>query len=452
MGLSSVLNSERQRGALSAACVLAFACSGTKPANNREDSPLRGDTPLLSSADGIATALQAGQLYVNNREYRRQAMANSLIETDNGYARLRLKSYAQEEHWEQLPILNLPAAQYRVPSEPIGQLEPLNLQEFSWEHAEVLALGRKAFETWPIQRRASLEQDFARGSLLPGGLPGRPPAGAVERHGLWSDSRGALGGLVRVQYPDGTTGLSLSCSSCHSLPDDSGNLQYGLPSNIVVGGPATQSDAAWSVGAVDVTPDGTDNPVAIADLRVTRWQTRLHHTGNVGNSLVALAVRIESLLITSVANAARPPRKVSFALAYFLWNLGEQTAERAASSSQWSTPTTEGASLFAQDCASCHWRPQGAGDWISLSELDSNQAAANSSTRGTGGYRVPALLGLFDRRLGHQGLALNLEQWLVPNAETGHLGHPRQLNYSAAQLEQLAQYLRQEFALQERSL
>ena len=71
-------------------------------------------------------------------------------------------------------------------------------------------------------------------------------------------------------------------------------------------------------GTVDVTSDDADNPVSITDLRPIRYQKYLHHTGMIHNSLPALAVRIETLAITSSSESVRPPRKIAAALALYL--------------------------------------------------------------------------------------------------------------------------------------
>ena len=61
--------------------------------------------------------------------------------------------------------------------------------------------------------------------------------------------------------------------------------------------------------------------VAISDLRPVRSEHYLHHDATVRNGLVELAIRIETLIITSNKLALRPPRKLVFALALYLWEL-----------------------------------------------------------------------------------------------------------------------------------
>jgi hypothetical protein len=173
--------------------------------------------------------------------------------------------------------------------------------------------------------------------------------------------------------------------------------------------------ASWGQGHLDVTADARDNPVAIPDLRATRHQQRLHHTGNLYGGLEALAVRTETLLITARENVVRPPREVAFALAYYVWSLGDGRPSREL------TPSA----LFRTSCGRCHSGSTGAGGIISAAEVGTDEAAAESPIRGTGGYRAPTLRDVSQRaRLTHLGWALTLEEFFAPERLTAHPGHP----------------------------
>jgi hypothetical protein len=172
---------------------------------------------------------------------------------------------------------------------------------------------------------------------------------------------------------------------------------------------------SWGAGHVDVTADGRDNPVAVPDLRATRHQQRLHHTGNLYGGLDALAVRTETLLITARENLVRPPREVAFALAYYVWSLGKPEP----------LPRPAPSALFRQRCGHCHSEATGAGGLISVLEVGTDPAASESPLRGTGGYRAPSLYRVSQRtRLTHLGWTLSLAQFFAPERLSRQPGHP----------------------------
>src|SRR5690606_25789129 len=173
---------------------------------------------------------------------------------------------------------------------------------------------------------------------------------------------------------------------------------------------------------VDVTADGLTNPVAIADLRVTRVQRRLHHTGNLRNSLLALGVRVETLLITNQHGAVRPPRALAFALAVYIWSLGTDLVSNSVGLRQAEPLHPEGARVFQTRCASCHAGVWGEGEWASIAAVGTEPLVAESIARGTGGYRVPALLGFHERPRGHEALTVTVATWLngTPPSTSGH--------------------------------
>jgi hypothetical protein len=157
--------------------------------------------------------------------------------------------------------------------------------------------------------------------------------------------------------------------------------------------------------------------VAAPDLRATRFQRRLHHAGDLRNSLEALAVRTETLLITARADVVRPPREVAFAIAYYVWSLG---APRPAAS-----PAPAPSATFAAACGGCHSGATGAGDLVTDVEVGTDGAATASWARGTGGYRVPSLYGVSARpRLTHLGWPIGLRAFLDPTRAERLPGHP----------------------------
>jgi hypothetical protein len=373
-------------GALGAALALGLACRRA---------------PEL----GVDAELEIGRRFVREREYRRGALEGSLT-TNDGDARKRLAHYAVESGWEALPVLNPEVAPVVDGQRP--ELRRAWSGQVAWNQRALLELGRRAFEEWPAQRAPAFV------SLL--GSSSQPRSLERERLasvGAWVDDRGRVAGLVWTRYADGTLEPALSCASCHARPDAAGHLVHGIASDLDLGALVGED---WGPGRVDVAVDGLDNPVAMPDLRATRHQRRLHHAGDLRNSLEALAVRTETLLITARADVVRPPREVAFAIAYYVWSLG---AQRAAVS-----PVPPPSATFMAACAGCHSGPTGAGELISDVEVGTDGAATASPARGTGGYRVPSLYGVSTRpRLTHLGWPIGLSALLDPSRSRRWAGH-----------------------------
>lgn len=366
--------------------------------------------------------LRVGQRFVSELSFRRAALEQSLAVTTNGEAQLRLEQYGRAGGWETLPVLNAELAP--VTTGPAQPLERLWTGGITWSEAALLELGRRAFEEWPAQRAPQLRPVLAatEGAAL--------DRRRVDAAGAWVDDRRRVGGFVWVRYPDGTTEPALSCASCHARPDAAGRLRHGPAADFDLGALVGQG---WGKGHVDVTADARDNPVAIPDLRAARHQQRLHHSGNLFNSLEALAVRTETLLITARDDVVRPPRELAFALAYYVWSLGKLAA-----------PAPQPSPLFRDSCGRCHSGLTGAGGLISAAELGIDSAATESALRGTGGYRVPSLYGVSQRtRLTHLGWSLTLEQFFEPGRLEEHPGHAFGLELSAERRRALVQELRQ---------
>ncbi len=373
--------------------------------------------PTTESAE-----LATGRRFVAERSFRRAALEQSLAITTNGEARLRLEQYGTDGGWEALPVLSVELAPATLAqAQPLARLWTGSIP---WSEQALLELGRRAFEEWPAQRAPRLR------SVLGAGQGAAIDRRRVEATGAWLDDRGRVGGFVWARYPDGTTEPALTCASCHARPDAQGRLHHGPASDFDLGALVGEG---WGRGHVDVTADGRDNPVAIPDLRATRHQRRLHHSGNLHVSLEALAVRTETLLITARENLVRPPRELAFALAYYVWRLGERGA-----------PAPEPSVLFRDSCGRCHSGSTGAGGLVPVAELGIDAAATESSLRGTGGYRVPSLHAVSQRsRLTHLGWALTLEQFFDPARLRTYAGHPFGLELEPEQRRSLVRELAQ---------
>jgi mono/diheme cytochrome c family protein len=180
-----------------------------------------------------------------------------------------------------------------------------------------------------------------------------------------------------------------------------------------------------------VTADGIDNPVAITDLRPVRYQQNLHHAATLHNDPLALAVRIETLIITSHGESVRPPRKIAAALAVYLLSLAPTTP----------LPEGDGAVIFARECGSCHAGEAASGPPVPLAAVGTDSAVGASPDRGTGRYRVPSLRAVGDRRrMFASGDIADLDALLAP--ERAVVGHRYGLTLDAKDRAALRVYLR----------
>lgn len=385
---------------------LTAACS-SRPENDAYSREPDACTPANCALDEAAIRADA-MTFLTDVAARREALEASLLHTANTYARERLTSYAIGSEWEALPIFDAPTATLHVAAHTVAtkgdhqtwQARTTTHAEWpDWSLDDWRAAGRVAFFGYPAQRLPMLEAVVR---------PGESASAQLATFGLWLADDGTLAGLVSTLYADGTEAVAATCATCHARPNPDGRLVLGAPSHLDIGSVAEP----WGPGRVDVTADSVTNPVAIADLRATRVQRRLHHTGNLQNSLLALAIRVETLLITNYNGAVRPPRELTFALAVYIWSLGANLASNSVGLHQAEALRPEGARVFRARCASCHAGIWGEGEWVAVAAVGAEPLVAESPARGTGGYRVPALLGFHERPRGHEALTVSLETWL----------------------------------------
>jgi mono/diheme cytochrome c family protein len=198
----------------------------------------------------------------------------------------------------------------------------------------------------------------------------------------------------------------------------------------------------WGAGQVDVTADGVSNPQAIPDLRAIRYQRYLNATGGVTNSLPALAVRIETLIITSHAGLVRPPREVSLALAWYLWNLEPATEELVSQVA--SEQRLAGRAVYERECARCHGDGVTTAGLVPLLDVGTDSLAGESPERGTGMWRVPTLVGVSGRsQWFHTGVQGNLSDVFSQSRLQQHPGHVFGTRLSAEDRDALLVWLRQ---------
>lgn len=374
--------------------------------------------------------------FLHDRALRRAALEASLAKPHGTYATDRLARYAtgDAQSWDRLPAWN---------PEVTSILERAGVvrDEGTWsalaitpaarrgDEAALRALGARAFSRYPAQAAA-----FDVGALTPA---------RRRATGLWIDAQGQLAGLVRARHADGSTAVAMTCATCHAQPDprpqertqvrdgSNGSITPGLPNDaldlgallvdaplvppLVRDEPAEARFLAWGPGRVDVTTGSGIDPLHIPDLRAVRFERHLQQSGAVvQRDVTSLAVRIETLLITSHGEAIRPPREVAVGLALYLWSLGD-----ALPKPEW---TSRGAQLFERTCGKCHEGDGLAGDLVPASKVRTDPRAARSPERGTGAYRATSLRGLGARgRLMHDASVRGLDDLLDPASP--RLGH-----------------------------
>jgi mono/diheme cytochrome c family protein len=420
--------------------------------------------------DDLGPSVPELRRFVENRAFRRAVLEASLVEPNNGYSRLRLDRYALADGWDTLPIWNPPVraatlgdvgafadGPFRASSPEEGTLAALvalsaNEESSAYSRGELVELGRRAFEEWPVQL------DSATGSLM-------ESIELVREYGLWVDDRERVGGLVRVALADGTERFAVTCATCHARADeaangDDGALTHGATNDSFDFGHAKYREAReagkpedgrllelqeWGPGQVDVTADDTLNATAITDLRAVRYHTHLHWAGTIKNSVAALAVRIDTLLITSSGSVVRAPRQVAYALAAYLWSLGEGGGEGGGESGEpvASDSDSGGKALFDDHCSDCHRADGTTAEPVALEEIGTDRAVGLSPERTTGAYRVPSLWGVGDRRqFMHDGKIRSLEAMFDPARLDEIPGHEYGLELSSSERTALLRYVR----------
>jgi cytochrome c553 len=392
-------------------------------------------TPVVDTPSGIEFATR----FVGERAFRRESLVEAVVNPLNGYSALRLSKYATEDGagatgWDARD-------EYHPLVRPLAANGSSEAAEPVWDgrtpstEAEWLALGRRAFELWPV------ELDDVVGRFA------QDDAARTE-YGMWVDDRGRVAGLVMARTADGGEHAAWTCSSCHARPGADGALIYGAPAYLLDRGAmaALAPDGSrpvswsWGPGVLDVTADGEDDPTAILDLRATAHQSHLHWEATLRNGLPALAVRIESLIIENASEGLRPPHEVAAALALFVQSLGD-----AANSSQESSnrgDTNRGADVFDVHCSGCHHADGSTGSPVSAAVVGTDPRAANSPMRGNGVYRVPSLWDVSDRGLLlHDGSIRDLAAFLDPARASTQPGHPFGLDLNAGDRESLIAFL-----------
>ena len=354
--------------------------------------------------------------YLAEPAFRRAVLQDSLVSKDNLYARRRLASY-REDGWDTLPEWNPEVSLVREGR----SFAALRFTRGETREAALLELGKRAFSTYPLQ-----VVPYVSGAL--------ERSDAESRYGLASHE-GRRGELVFVKSAGGRALPAYTCATCHAA-EVGGEWRSGVPNRelrvdllLADAGVRTPS---WGPGRVDVTADEVDNPTAIPDLRPTRFQEQLHRAGTVKNSLVGLAIRLETLAITSLDERARPPREVALGLALYVWSLGERLAP--------APRALRGGEVFSRTCGGCHRGEALSGPAVPYALVGGAPAIFESPERGTGTARVPSLRGVATRApLLSSGAVQTLEQLVTPERRDG--AHPFGRELSESERRDLLEWL-----------
>ena len=324
--------------------------------------------------------------YLTDAAYRRATLLASLVNPDDGYAQDRIAHYATGAagDWDALPEWNpstetVEASELELPGgAPTTTLsdraEPLDtsLAVTSIDDPALVALGQQAFERYPVQ-------------VAPYFSVALTSASAAASYGLWTDTKRGVGGLVRARMGDGSVILAMTCSTCHSA-SSSGAIEPGLPNHALALGAAVLATepwapatiAAWGPGRIDVTTSTGVEPARIPDLRPVAMLSYLQQDATVRVvDPTTLAIRVETLVITSNEEAVRPPRILALALAAYVRSLASTLP--------------------------------------SLDEIGTDPTLGDSPSRGTGTYRVPSLHGVGTRGpLLHDGTLPDVDAMFDP--------------------------------------
>lgn len=423
----------------------ADAASASAPASASASTPPAADAaaslpsppPERFSEQGM---LAEAALYIDNADFRRAALVESLANPTNIYSRQRLDAYAlKTKGWDLLPewnpisvpVTTATAADLRahrplvLPAEP----RPLWNGERPTTMAGWVALGREVFFGYPL--RVEIFMNYALE---------HPEVG--ERVGVRAGTDGVYPGLRLFATVDGKSALGITCAVCHANVGDHGQvvvgearrafdygalrIAYHEATHTPVDPDLVRRMKTWGPGRADVTEDDDEDPVAVPDLWGLKHQSALTQAGTIKHvGPTVLAIRQETQLLHSNHQKVRPPRVLAYALALFLYSLEpEATAEATATATATTTTARKaadakiaarGQALFDEGCKSCHSNAAFGGPPVPAERVGTDRALAFGTARGTGKYRPPALLHVAAAApYFHQGAVPTLEDVLSP--------------------------------------
>jgi hypothetical protein len=384
-----------------------------------------------------------GRVFVSDASFRRAVLEDALVDLENDYALGRLLYYALPDGtgWDALPEMTTPTEPVRLSDVAAlaagealamdGTAVPLLDAAGSYPASavELSALGGRAFYEFPVRVETVLEWIAADPARL-------------ARYGLAVAADGTIVGMRKFPAPDGSVRIAEACALCHSTVDARGEVVDGMPNGRLDLGAAWADLAdevgvdvdqalqarlrAWGPGRLDVTYDDLDDPLEVPPLTGLRDDPYLQQSGALRHDQAsALAMRVETLMITSWVASARPPRAVAFAIAAWTYDLAPPRDVAAAEL----VGRTRGEHVFAEaGCGTCHdeRRAYGSDALVSLEAVGTDPASALSPARGTGAYRVPTLRGVWAfAPYFHDGSVATLEDLLDPRRlESDWTGRP----------------------------
>ncbi len=408
----------------------------------------RGSAALLLLALGCAEAgdepaeLELGDdpyAYMTSRAYRRAILERDLVTPEPIYAQVRLGHYASTddpEGWDELPVVARPtspltladaaelAATQELPALTFGPAlgEGLGPEAMPTTRAGWVALGERVFFEFPMSLAPSIAWALRDGADL-------------RDYGLLVHDDAYIG--VRFVEQDGQAAIAVTCASCHASLGADGRpsgvrsnrafdlgrlrLDFGQAlEHHAVDETAAEKLGELGPGRSDVQADGQFNPYAFPDFGGIADIPYLHHTANWHNRGVAtLAIRVETVFISTGADPGRPPRVLMWALAEYLRSLPAPPPVAPPGPA-----SARGREVFATSgCDGCHAPPlYTSSERVAVDELGTDPAAGTSPARGTGYWRIPSLRGVGGNApYLHHGAFTTLEAMFDPGrAEPGH--------------------------------
>lgn len=430
-------------GAALVACAVVAGCHRSTGSDATGSPPAASGSSASSdsSADAGATRaplpadrfseqgmLTEASLYLDDPQFRRQALVDSLANPTNTYSRQRLDAYALGTRgWDLLP-------EWNPESVPVTSAMASELRE---RHELAMPAGAKRL--WDGKRPTTMAGWVELGREVFFGYPLRvevfmnwalehPAEG--ERVGVRAASDGTYPGVRLFTDIRGRASLGITCAICHTSIHASGRvvvgdarrafdygalrLAYHADTGVPVDPDLARRMRSWGPGRADVTEDDDEDPVAIPDLWGLRHQSALTQAGTIKHTgPTVLAIRQETQLLHSNHQKVRPPRELAYALAMFLYSLEPAASPPLSSREQGLAP--RGKELFKEECRGCHSNAALGGPPIPAEKVGTDRALAFGGARGTGKYRPPALLRVAAAApYFHQGAVPTLDDVLSP--------------------------------------
>ncbi len=397
--------------------------------------------------------------YIDSPAYRRGILERDLTTVENSYAGERLAQYGLGDRgWDQLPTADFPsrpltdedraALSADAPLPVGGRLYSLVPEEFPNTDAEWIALGRRVFFEYPLRA----DGNYRTLAGLDEGL---------ERTGWLRDEDDGWVGLRVFADEEGELQVGNTCAQCHASYDgraepvldgvlsnramDIGAIRLRVlgfePENLP---DETDSTAIRDLerlgpGRADVLSDLVFNPYAFPDFGGLGDVPYLHHNANWRNEGVAtLAVRCETLFITSSGRRTRIPRVLAWALAMWQRSLPPPEPLNPESSALFNA----GQQVFEEvGCDLCHAPPLYTSDReVRVTDIGTDPAAGESPVRWSGHYRIPSLRGVGRTApYLHDGSVPTLDLFFEPKSD---IGHPYGKELDEADTEALIAFLR----------